>query len=55
MIKGTKRVGRLVFGLALVAVVLPSPPRVVLADHALPLLDPSQVDYDPLGFYGPPG
>jgi len=55
MIKGNKRAaGRLVFGLALLAAVLPSPPRVALADHAQPALDPSMVDYDPIGFYGPP-
>ena len=58
MIKGTKRVGRLVFGLALLAAVLPSPPRVALAGldpiHGQPPLQPSMIDYTPIGYYGPP-
>lgn len=44
----------LVFGLALLAALLPGSPQVAVANHGLPPLDPSQVDYDPIGYYGPP-
>jgi hypothetical protein len=55
MTRGKRRiVVRLVFGLGLVAAMLPSPPQIAVADHGLPPLQPSQIDYDPIGFYGPP-
>jgi PKD repeat protein len=50
----TRTAARLIFGLALLAALLPTPPQIASATHALPPLDPSQVDYDPIGFYGPP-
>ena len=55
MFKGTKRVGQLVFGLALLAAVLPSPPRIAVASHPpTHTLDHTLVDYTPIGYYGPP-
>jgi len=41
---------RLVFGLALLAALLPSPPRIAVASHVQPALQPSMVDYTPIGY-----
>jgi PKD repeat protein/Zn-dependent M28 family amino/carboxypeptidase len=49
----TRTTVRLIFGLALLAAMLPSPPQIALANHVQPALDPSQLDYDPIGYYGP--
>ncbi len=40
--------------LALVAALSPGQAQVTRANHSQPPLDPSKVDYTPIGFYGPP-
>jgi PKD repeat protein len=51
----TRTAARLIFGLALLAAMLPSPPRVALASHNQPAPpNDAFLDYTPIGYYGPP-
>ncbi|HEV8681707.1 MAG TPA: CARDB domain-containing protein [Actinomycetota bacterium] len=49
-----RRSARLAVVAAMVAALVPALPRAAVADHGQPALDPTKIDYTPIGYYGPP-